>query len=68
MIIEKRETIKLSANEKKAIDDALLIANGILSEATDPHLRNAAGALLGAIYEIYDHLPHDDEEEEEDCE
>ena len=65
MIIKKRETIELSVNEKKAIDDTLLIASGILSEATDPHLRKAADALLGAIYEIYDHLPYDDEEEED---
>lgn len=62
MIIKKRETIELSVNEKKAIDDTLLIANGILSEAADPHLRRAADDLLGAIYEIYDHIPEEEEE------
>lgn len=62
MIIKKRETLELSANEKKAIDNVLLIANGILREATDPHLLNIADILVGAIYEIYDHIPEEEEE------
>lgn len=55
------EKIKLSPNEDKAIELVLAVMGGIQRAATDPHLRNAADAVIGGLYEVFDHLEQEEE-------
>ena len=64
MNIVKKETLMLSQNESRAMDEVTRILEGILHGATDPHLRNAASMALSSLYEIWDYLPDEEESEE----
>ena len=61
MELIKREFIKLSPDEDKAIDLVLAVMGSIQRNTTDPHLKNAADAVVGGLYEVLDHLEQEDD-------
>lgn len=56
MELIKREFIKLSSDEDEAIDLVLEVMGGIQRNTTDPHLKKAADAVVGGLYEVLDYL------------